>query len=300
MNDDAVIKQESIIKSVLYKNLMESYLPFPLDKKIATQWAVSLNVPKGGSTILYTSYMYQMATIFKSYEKYIPTFGSLGSSKLLASIGAKFIRPKDEDIIRSNNILRNIYGLVSKVVPNVGYLYEDEPYSGSLLYELGFLDEFKEYGLRLLEFFKRKGVANIITVDPHTTNTINNLKRYVNFNIPFVSYLNIIKDVKGSGKFVLHDSCLYARFLDMYGSIRDLALNSGIELVENELVTGKGTGFCCGAPLGPIDYKLSDTIAKVRMDALNGVNENVLVACPLCYVNLSRYGKVKDIAEVIH
>ncbi|MDA8054029.1 MAG: (Fe-S)-binding protein [Thermoplasmatales archaeon] len=300
MNEESVIKQETTIKSVLYKNLMESYLPFPLDKRAATRWAESLHIPKGGSTILYTSYMYQMATVFKSYEKYIPTFGAFGSSKLLASIGAKLIKPSDDDVYRSNSILKNIYTMVSKVFPDIGYLYDEEPYSGSLLYELGFLDEFSEYGHKLLDFFRGKGIGNIITVDPHTTNTLTNLKRYVNFDIPFTPYLNIVKNVNGTGKFVMHDSCLYARFLNMYGSIRELAVGSGIEIVESEYVTGKGTGFCCGAPLGPIDDKLSDTIAKARMDSLKSVNEDVLVACPLCYANLSRYGKVKDIAEVIH
>ncbi|OWP54654.1 MAG: hypothetical protein B2I18_05265 [Cuniculiplasma sp. C_DKE] len=78
--------------------------------------------------------MYQMATIFKSYEKYIPTFGSLGTSRIVASIGSKLIRPKKEDVERADSILNNIYRMISKNVENLGYLYEVKPYSGSVVW----------------------------------------------------------------------------------------------------------------------------------------------------------------------
>ena len=77
--------------------------------------------------------MYQMATIFKSYEKYIPTFGSLGTSRIVPSIGSKLIRPKKEDVERADSILNNIYRIISKNVEKLGYLYEDKPYSGSVV-----------------------------------------------------------------------------------------------------------------------------------------------------------------------
>ncbi|MGC8608514.1 MAG: heterodisulfide reductase-related iron-sulfur binding cluster [Thermoplasmata archaeon] len=299
MDENQVMKQENTIKSVLVKNLMESFLPFPIDKKIATQWAIKANVPRGGKTIIFTSYMYQMATIFKSYEKYIPTFGSLGSSKIIASLGAKLIKPKADDMNRSNGILQNIYRMVSRSIPDTGYLYEDEPYSGSLLYELGFLDEFKTYGSRVQSLLKDHNVEMIITVDPHTTNTLANLKKYIGFDIPFSPYLNLIKNTAGRGTFVLHDSCLYSRFLDMYDSVRVLLRDSGVQLKEDSTVTGKGSGFCCGAPLGPLNDRISNEIAMARAKDLKKVSENVLVACPLCYANLSEYADVKDIAEVI-
>lgn len=299
MDEDQVKKQEAIVRNVLYKNLMESYIPFPMDRKISTQWAEQMNIPRGGKVIIYTSFMYQMATIFKSYEKYIPTFGSLGTSRIVASIGSKLIRPKKEDVERADSILKNIYRMISKNVENVGYLYEDEPYSGSLLLELGFIDEFKEYGLKVESFLKQKGVESIITVDPHTTNTLNNLKRYIGFDIPFTSYLKIIRIGNGKGSFVLHDSCLYSRFLDMYDSVRVLLKDSGVELKEDPVVTGKGSGLCCGAPMGPLNDHLSNEMAKSRAEDLKKISENILVACPLCYANLSEFANVKDIAEVI-
>jgi len=299
MNEENIKKQVGIIKSVLYKNLMENYVPFQIDRDVASRWAKPLNVPRGGKTILYTSFMYQMGSLFKSYEKYIPTFGSLGSSRIISSIGSKLIRAKSEDIQRAGKILSNIYNILRRYDPDLGYLYEDEPYSGALLYEMGFLEEFNNYGRKLMEFFKKKGVERIITVDPHTTNSLNNMKKSIGFSIPFVSYLNVIQDVRGEGKFVFHDSCLYSRFLGMYNDIRATIKNTGVVLVEDPTVTGIGNGFCCGAPVGPVDSRLSDRIAQSRADNLKTLNENILVACPLCYANLSPFGHVVDIAEVI-
>ena len=45
MDEDQVKKQEAIVRNVLYKNLMESYIPFPMDRKISTQWAEQMNIP---------------------------------------------------------------------------------------------------------------------------------------------------------------------------------------------------------------------------------------------------------------
>ena len=45
MDEDQVKKQEAIVRNVLYKNLMESYILFPMDRKISTQWAEQMNIP---------------------------------------------------------------------------------------------------------------------------------------------------------------------------------------------------------------------------------------------------------------
>ncbi|MEM4067807.1 MAG: (Fe-S)-binding protein [Candidatus Micrarchaeaceae archaeon] len=252
MNEERVARLEASIRNFVFKNLMKSYLPFPLDRVKASQWAYPLNVPKGGKTILYTSYMYQFASSFKVFEKLIPTFITLGSSELSSNLGTKLIKPKSQEIARSDSILQNIYKMTSRVGDDIGYLYEDEPYSGSILYELGFMDEFKTYGSKMYELFKTKNVEQIVTVDPHTTNTLSNLKKHIQFDIPFVSYLNLVKDSQGNGEFVLHDSCLYSRFLNMHDTIREVLAKSGLKLVEDEFTTGKRFGVCCEAPVGPL------------------------------------------------
>ncbi|MEM0272729.1 MAG: (Fe-S)-binding protein [Thermoprotei archaeon] len=297
--DQQVQKRLRLIRDVVYRNLIKDYVPFPLDKKLGCSWAEGLKVPRGGGTLIYTSYMYQMASVFKSYARYADMFGSLASSQILASLGARFVKPSREDLERSKRILQNIYRMVSREIGGLGYLYEEEPYSGALLYELGFLDEFYEYGEKLLTFFKSRRVEMLVTVDPHTTGALDALKREAGFDIPFKPYLAYVKNAKGGGEFVLHDSCLYSRFLGMYDEVRSTIRGAGVRLVEDPRITGRGSSFCCGAPIGSVSETLSEEIAKQRAEALVRVAPNVLVACPLCYANLSKHCTVKDIAEVI-
>ncbi|MEM0157735.1 MAG: (Fe-S)-binding protein, partial [Thermoplasmataceae archaeon] len=287
------------IRKLVYGNLMETYLPFPVDLKASSKWASEAGVPHNTDSIIFTSHMYQMGSMFKNYEKYIPLFTRLGGSKMMASVGSRLIRTDRSDAERSARILKNIYSMLLKSGIKCGYLYEDEPYSGSLLLELGFLDEFMKYGKKLQSLFKSKGVKRIYTVDPHTTNSLANLRKMIGFDIEFTPYLNVISGMAGSGKFVLHDSCLYSRFLGMYSDVRSTARNSGIELLENPNVTGKSTSFCCGGPIGPIDAGISTEVARLRVKQLNTVSDSILVVCPLCYENLSEFGNVKDIAEVM-
>ncbi len=301
MVDESSIKGTlKLIRDVVYKNLTNEYLPFPMDKALATKWAYEAGVPKGGRVILYTSYMYQMAPVFKSFEKLLPTVGSLARIGFLASLGSRLVKPSDAEVKRASTVLKNIYAITRASRPGVGYLYEEEPYSGALLYELGFIDEFKEYGKRLEEFFKIRGVEEIITADPHTTFSLANYKRLIGFSIPFKNYLELPPiGVTGKGRFVIHDSCIYSRFLNMYDLIRQLTKDAGLEIVDDEKVTGRGIGFCCGGPLGPLNSKISDEMAKARANSLKSVNPEALVFCPLCYENLSPYIPVKDFAEVI-
>ncbi|MEM0135913.1 MAG: hypothetical protein QXU18_11945 [Thermoplasmatales archaeon] len=113
MNEECVARVEASIRNFIFKSLMKSYLSFPFNRVKTSQWTYRLNVPKGGKTIFYTSYMYQSAYSFKEFEKLIPTFITLGSSELLSNLGTKLIKPKSQEIARSDLILQNIYKMTS-------------------------------------------------------------------------------------------------------------------------------------------------------------------------------------------
>ena len=293
-----MFQQLESIRDVMMDSLMKNYVPFPIDRSVCSAWTDSLK--KGGETIIYTSFMYQLSSLFRAYEKHLSTFARMGGSARLASIGKFFIKPDRDDLRRGYRILSNISNLLLKNGIDHGYLYDDEPYSGGLLLELGMLDQFWEYGSRVLKLMKDHGVRQVITVDPHTTNAMNRLKEHFGANMEVHNYLTLIQKYSGRGKFVFHDPCLYARYDAIGGKIREIAGTAGVELIEDRMVTSRDLGTCCGGPLGPVNMDLSDSIAKYRAEKLLSVSQNVMVACPLCYQNLKPYvSGMKDLAEVI-
>ncbi len=285
------------MRDVIFSNLMESYLPFPMDTKLYSSWAK--DIPSGGETIIYTSYMYQISGILKRYESMFPKIYKLNIPKKLMGASKFLIKPDENQLKRSFSIVNNIAKLLDKNNIKFGYLYDKEPYSGSLLLESGFLNEFKEYGKKLNSYFKENNVKHIITIDPHTTNSLKRLSEMIKVDFDVKNYLELI-DFKGQGEYVIHDSCLYSRAMGMYGMLRNKINDSGIKLKEDYLITSSEMGSCCGGPLSLISVKDSDDIANERAKKLLSVNSNVMVMCPLCYENLAPHiDNLKDIAEVI-
>ena len=290
-------EQLNFIRKSIVKFLMEDYLPFPVNKSVCHEWANGLNIKREGETILYTGCSYQLADLGKRFDNILPSLARFKGIERFSSFAKVFFKPKNE---RVNKILRNIVSLLLKNDVDFAYLYDEEPYSGTILLEMGMLEEFKEYAKKLVNFFDSKRVKRIITIDPHTHYTLFRIKEMLSWNVELVNYFELLKKVKGEGIFVFHDSCLYSRFLGMRDSIRQVIKNSGIVLKEDEMVTGKDTSMCCGGPLAPINNEVSEKIAKSRAEALRSVSNKVLLACPFCYANLSKYVECYDFAEVVN
>lgn len=291
-------KQLSAVRRVMVDSLNRSFTPFPVNRKICSEWTDSL--PKGGERVIYTSFMYQLSGLFRNYEKHLSTFARAGGSARIASLGRFIVRPDRNDLERGYRILSSISSLLLKSGVEHGYLYDEEPYSGGLLLELGMLDEFRTYGEKVLALFHEKGVKEVITVDPHTTNAMMRLVSVTGSDLRVTNYLNLVRVSDGGGEYVLHDPCLYTRYWDLGGVLRKRLSEGGVSLREDRMVTSREYGTCCGGPLGPVDAGLSDRIARMRADKLTSVSPNVIVACPLCYQNLSPHiSKIRDVAEVI-
>jgi Fe-S oxidoreductase len=292
------MRQISLVRNVVFKSLMNDFMPLPVDRSACSKWTTSL--PESGETILYTSYLYQLGSVFKSYAKLLERFSGVELASRFTFLGGLIVKPKKEELERASLILNNIARLLRESGTQFAYLYDEEPYSGALLLELGLLEEFQTYGRKLLGFFGERGIRRLITVDPHTFNALLRLKTMLNSDIEVANYLQLVHPRKGEGRFVMHDSCLYSRYLGMRPQVRTLVQGAGIALVENRMVTAQDTSTCCGAPVESVNEELSEQIAALRATRLQTVCEDILVACPLCYQNLSPYAKsVQDIAEVI-
>lgn len=241
--------------------------------------------------------MYQTASLSDIFSKFTPYAEKLSAF----SAFAKLIRPSKEEMERAYTVLRNISSMLRNRGIQFGYLYEEEPYSGAILLELGYLDEFAEYAKGVRDFLKQKGIKRVITIDPHTHNALTRYNEFINFDIEVVSYFELLGEVKPRihGDIVVHDSCLYSRFLGKREVYRGLLNSAGLKLVEDELVTSKDTSYCCGGPIKPVNRELSEKIAKIRVEQLRKLSDKIVVVCPMCYANLSKYHKVLDFAEVV-
>jgi Fe-S oxidoreductase len=227
----------------------------------------------------------------------------------LKAEGEKEIREKGE------KVLKGIVAGLRAVGQKPAYLYESEPYSGVLLYDLGLEEDIAPHINRVYELFKERGIEEVITVDPHTTFMLKEIyPKYIqDYDIHISHYLEYLQEQPAYLKetafnylpqqFVLHDSCVMTRDLGIIEEARKTAENMGIELLEPE--NSRLDTACCG---GPVEYAfpdLSSQISSLRMKELEGVNRNVLVTCPICLINLCKYEresgvKVWDMGEILY
>jgi len=291
-----------------------------------TQWAKGLGLPRDGKTVLFTARMYQMlpyvieATELMTAAR--PLLATRGLNRIMAMgnrlAGERVIMKKAEGETaiqkKGADTLKGIVAGLRTVGLNPAYLYESEPYSGVLLYDLGLEEEIAPHIRRVYELFKNRGIEEIITVDPHTTFMLKEIyPTYIpDYDIRVRHYLECVSEkpecFKQMGlknlpeQFVLHDSCVMTRDLGFVEEARKTAKIMGIHLLEPEN-RGLDTA-CCG---GPVEYAFGDIssqIASLRIKELARVNRNVLVTCPICLINLRKHGResgvrVWDMGEIL-
>jgi len=296
-------------------------MPVPIPKKNIYKWAEGLGLPKGGNTVLLTGLLYQLTPYINASVKNLESMeeGKYPSSisklvlkrtGIVAAISKLVLRPPKEELEEQYEVLREIAMLLKKAGIQFGYLYEDDMYSGALLYDMGLDDDFKEHAAMVYNKLKSLGVKTLITIDPHTTYVMKEaykeiipaydlvVKNYL--EILAESSINVIKILKEDA--TLHDSCYYARYLNIIDEPRKLLEKGGVNILEPE--RNKELTFCCGGPIESITPGLSKHIAQSRMNELSTANKNIILMCPLCYANLSRVkpndATIKDISRYLH
>jgi Fe-S oxidoreductase len=247
----------------------------------------------------------------KLFSKMAEYAGALAGDPVIR-LGA---RREGEIKRRTESALTGIVAALRKAGIDPAYLFEKEPYSGVLLYDLGMEDAVAPIARDVSHILKSSGSQTVLTVDPHTTFMLRQIyPRYVSdFNLVVRHYLDVLADagnifpetrpVGVPEKIVLHDSCVMTRDLGIVEPLRTLLSRIGIEVVEPENC-GINTG-CCG---GPIEYayaKLSHSISCIRARELADNCRDVLVACPICLINLMKHEKdlgirVWDMGEILN
>jgi Fe-S oxidoreductase len=293
------------ILDIIQETTMKRGAPIPLPIDVVAGWVKDLHIPKGGDTVLYTGQLYQMVPYINRYVRRIE---SVSTAELkLAKLAGKFLdismfigKPSQEEVERQHSIIRNIAKLLMKSGVRFGYLYEDDAYSGVLLHDLGLEDVFVNHARKIYHEFKKYNVKNVITIDPHTTNILRKVyPEYIeNFDLDVTSYIEILAEKEFnkvgsvSKNVVIHDSCIYARSENIIEQPRKLLSRIGITVFEP--LRNKALTFCCGGPIEVLFPELSRKVAETRIKELRVIGKEIVVACPICYANLSRVAQ-KDI-----
>jgi Fe-S oxidoreductase len=316
----------SEVLSTLKDNIQRTGDPLGMKGVYWTEWAEGLHLPREGDTVLLTARMYQMLPyimqvtgIVASAKPFLSRYGfgpfvSIGNRLIgdkiirLKALGAKEVKS------RSTNALRGIVRALTAVGKSPAYLYEDEPYSGVLLYDLG-LDEFiDEHIKKVYRLLKSHNVKRIISVDPHTVFMMREIyPKYIEgFDIEVKHYLEILSGeserleksvTKPLRKnLVMHDSCYLTRELGVIDQVRAVLVSLGVNVAEPE--NTRLDTACCGGPIEYAYQDLTEKISRTRVGELSAISESIVAVCPICLINLSKYEaklgiKVWDVGELL-
>lgn len=315
--------------ATLKDNMDRTGDPLGFKKSYWTGWAHGKNMPRRGATVLLTARMYQMlpyviqeTELVDSARPLLPLLSVKAFAKMAAMgnamAGETIVRLKArsaKDIqIKGDTALAGILSALRRAGQEPAYLYENEPYSGVLLYDLGLEAEIAPHVRKVYQQLKNRGVRQVITVDPHTTYMLREVypKYILNYDLQVKHYLEYlaestenVTDPKPSelpDDFILHDSCVMTRDLDIIEQAREVTQRLGIKLLEPE--NNRQNTACCG---GPVEYAYGDLsckISKIRIQELAAVSKNIVVTCPICLINFSKYEKelgirVWDMGELL-
>jgi Fe-S oxidoreductase len=307
------------ILGIFADNLRKRGSVLPLSKRTATGWARGLNLPRGGETVLYTGHVYQMIPAIDAMSSqmallensFLTKFFGVGRlmNKFISLSFFMGLTASSEKMRHSNQVLRDIVGLLRDAGVEFGYLYEEELYAGALVYDDGMDESFGDHARRVAAHLKKLGVRRLITVDPHTTKMFRQAYPHFvkDFDIEVQNYLEVLAQADPeatepvNGEVVVHDSCVYARYENICDQPRELLRAAGLSVREPEL-SGKST-HCCGGPLESLFPAEAHRISGIRVDQLEAEGKNVVTMCPFCWVNLSKAAGdrlvINDIASTL-
>ncbi len=296
------------ILSILVDNIVKYGSPFRIDHRRLNRWAYENNLKTGGDTVLYTGLLYQLTPYIEASTRYLAKMGrKMGTIARLASKLidlTKLLRVDEKTVNYVNQVLDNIAKMVKNTYQDIGYLYDKEPYSGVLLYDLGMIRLFENHANRVMDIFRENGVKKVVTIDPHTTHIIRDIyPKYVDgYDLEVINYLNLINlddlepGLESGEEYVIHDPCIYARIVGIIDKPRELLEKGGAKILEPEY--SRQMTYCCGGPIESIYPELSSEIAKKRLRQLASKSSKIVTLCPICYINLSRAALDEGMGEV--
>jgi len=281
-------------------------------KATGARWAKNLNFPKETETIFfagcgyqYTSELESLMSLIRKVDKSAVstelTMSLAGFQKKLgvdaAGIYRKMMgRGGDADA----QPLRDAVKVLNNIGINPGYLAEDEPCCGGLLYYAGLRKEFAKHGQQVADRLKSRRVNQIISIVPSCTSALRSLlsgNGEGNNNIQVRHFCEVVAEnvsklklsFPRKAKVTYHDPCQLVRYLGLVEEPRQiLRAIQGIEFVEPEWTAGEWA-TCCGGGGGfeAVFPELSQILAVNRAKELVETGADIIVThCPGCIMQL--------------
>lgn len=301
-------------------------------KSEKAKWAKDIDFAKTKETIFFAGCGYQyssslesmMSLIRKTAKSAIGSDFAMGLASFQKKLGIdaagiyRKISVKESE--SEAQPLKDAVKVLKKLGIEFGYLGEDEPCCGGLLYYAGLRKDFAENAQEAYKKFKSLGVKRIISIVPSCTYALKTLISdcVSGYDIEVKHFSQVVLEGVQSKalrfpkkvKVAFHDPCQLGRFLGVIDEPRQvLKAIKGIELVEPDWTKGEWA-TCCGGGGGfeVVFPELSEMLAISRVEEMIKTGAQMLVTqCPGCIMQLKDGLKalkvdgieVLDLAEVI-
>jgi Fe-S oxidoreductase len=314
------------VVGILSDNLRLRGSVLPLPARRATRWGRDLGLPRGGHTVLYTGMMYQLVPYVEQLSRVGERFASSSlarfsglarwANRAVNGFGLALVaRPSGRERAELDRVPANVARLLVDAGIVFGSLYEDDLYSGALAYDLGCDEVVAVHAARVAAIFRRHGVREVITIDPHTTTMLRSVYPHLveGYDVRVRSYLEVLAEARpplanatlapaaDRLEVVVHDSCVFARYEDVVDAPRQLLSAAGVTLRE-PAQAGKLT-WCCGGPAESLYPAKAAKVAAKRVEQLRAVAPDCVTMCPICLVNLRNSAdgtlRIRDISEYL-
>lgn len=293
---------------LLEKTTMRYHSIIPIGAR-ASRWAEGLDIPLSGQTLLYTGQMYQLMAYSGAITAFMKRRGKrtagmiVGGALRFPGLMRLSLLLRDGQLLNEmNGYLRNIVHLLRKAGVEFSYMGKEEPYPGTLMFDLGFTSSMRSYAQFVTEEFRKRGVRRIITVDPHTHDILRNTYPTLvkDFDFEVLHYTEMIGSLnfsKRGSRVTFHEPCHLTRRFDDMTSPSDLLRRAAeVVLPDN---SGKKT-HCCGGPDELLYPSISSNVSKARVSQLRETSADATVtACPVCLLNM-RGNNIIDLSELLN
>ncbi len=291
-----------MVLDVISENIIKHGSPLALKGSEVASWAKGLDLPVKGELLFYTGGEYQMLPFIDSLVKTITHLdqGSkvfsmmMGARNLLSKTGISPEKMYASVLAKDKDRYNSVCFKAAEVLKELGYEFcyagNEELYSGALLYELGYLEDMKDYVQSVVKVIKKSGAKTIVCLSPHAAEVFKFVypKMVEDFDYEIRTFVDLVwerRDKLAKIQFkkpvVIHDSCRLARELGIHQELREIMESVGAEVKEAPM--NREWTSCCGGPIKILFPELSHVIGGRRVTELKeSGSEHILTSCPYC------------------